>query len=144
MNVKLLNKEMATMTSLFQPDEILFTRYLFFTGKGGVGKTSTACSTAISLADRGKKVLIVSTDPASNLQDVFEMELTNQPNVIPGVLNLYAANLDPEQAAASYREKVVGPYRGKLPDAVIQECLEEVPNWDWLWMSQKKRIRLKR
>lgn len=126
MNVKLLNKEMATMTSLFQPDKILFTRYLFFTGKGGVGKTSTACSTAISLADRGKKVLIVSTDPASNLQDVFEIELTNQPNAIPGVLNLYAANLDPEQAAASYREKVVGPYRGILPDAVIQTMEEQL------------------
>jgi len=114
------------MTSLFQPDQILFTRYLFFTGKGGVGKTSTACSTAITLADRGKKVLIVSTDPASNLQDVFEMELTNEPTAIPGVSNLYAANLDPEQAAASYREKVVGPYRGKLPDAVIQTMEEQL------------------
>lgn len=114
------------MTTLFQPDHMLFTRYLFFTGKGGVGKTSTACSTAITLADRGKKVLIVSTDPASNLQDVFEMELTNQPSPIPGVSRLYAANLDPEQAAASYREKVVGPYRGKLPDAVIQTMEEQL------------------
>ena len=114
------------MTALFQPSTIPLTRYLFFTGKGGVGKTSTACATAISLADSGKKVLIVSTDPASNLQDVFEMELCNQPNPIPEVLNLYAANLDPEQAAADYREKMVGPYRGKLPNSVIQTMEEQL------------------
>jgi arsenite/tail-anchored protein-transporting ATPase len=114
------------MTALFQPSTIPLTRYLFFTGKGGVGKTSTACATAISLADHGKKVLIVSTDPASNLQDVFEMELCNQPNPIPEVMNLYAANLDPEQAAADYREKMVGPYRGKLPDSVIQTMEEQL------------------
>lgn len=114
------------MTALFQPSTIPLTRYLFFTGKGGVGKTSTACATAISLADSGKKVLIVSTDPASNLQDVFEMELCNQPNPISEVLNLYAANLDPEQAAADYREKMVGPYRGKLPDSVIQTMEEQL------------------
>jgi arsenite/tail-anchored protein-transporting ATPase len=117
---------MENMTALFQPYTFPFTRYLFFTGKGGVGKTSTACATAISLADRGKKVLIVSTDPASNLQDVFEMKLSNHPNPIPEVQNLFAANLDPEQAAANYREKMVGPYRGKLPDSVIQTMEEQL------------------
>lgn len=102
------------------------TRHLFFTGKGGVGKTSTACATAIALADEGKKVLIVSTDPASNLQDVFDMDIQNQPTPVSGVRNLYAANLDPEQAAAAYREKVVGPYRGKLPDTVLADMEEQM------------------
>ena len=64
------------MKNLFDPNKIKLTKYLFFTGKGGVGKTSTACATAVSLADSGKRVLLISTDPASNLQDVFETELT--------------------------------------------------------------------
>ncbi|MGZ0879642.1 arsenical pump-driving ATPase [Priestia megaterium] len=110
----------------FQPGKMVQTPFLFFTGKGGVGKTSTACSVAVSLADNGHKVLIVSTDPASNLQDVFEIELRNEPIEIPMVKNLYACNLDPEEAAKTYREKVVGPYRGKLPDAVVSTMEEQL------------------
>ncbi|MBY0213864.1 arsenical pump-driving ATPase [Priestia aryabhattai] len=110
----------------FQPEKIVQTPFLFFTGKGGVGKTSTACAVAVSLADKGNKVLIVSTDPASNLQDVFEVELTNEPIEIPNVRNLYACNLDPEEAAKTYRDKVVGPYRGKLPDSVVSTMEEQL------------------
>lgn len=110
----------------FQPKNLVRTPFLFFTGKGGVGKTSTACAVAVSLADTGHKVLIVSTDPASNLQDVFEVELTNEPIEIPNVQNLYACNLDPEEAAKTYRDKVVGPYRGKLPDSVVSTMEEQL------------------
>ncbi|MGB3569413.1 MAG: arsenical pump-driving ATPase [Priestia megaterium] len=110
----------------FQPKNLVRTPFLFFTGKGGVGKTSTACAVAVSLADTGHKVLIVSTDPASNLQDVFEVELTNEPIEIPNVRNLYACNLDPEEAAKTYRDKVVGPYRGKLPDSVVSTMEEQL------------------
>ncbi|MGX5454452.1 arsenical pump-driving ATPase [Bacillus cereus] len=114
------------MTNLYNPNTIAFTPFLFFTGKGGVGKTSTACATAITLADMGKQVLLISTDPASNLQDVFEIELTNKPKEIPTVPNLQVANLDPETAAHEYKERVVGPYRGKLPDAVIATMEEQL------------------
>ncbi|OSY04358.1 Arsenical pump-driving ATPase [Bacillus mycoides] len=114
------------MTNLYNPNTIAFTPFLFFTGKGGVGKTSTACATAITLADMGKQVLLISTDPASNLQDVFEIELTNKPKEIPSVPNLQVANLDPETAAHEYKERVVGPYRGKLPDAVIATMEEQL------------------
>lgn len=114
------------MTNLYNPNTIAFTPFLFFTGKGGVGKTSTACATAITLADMGKQVLLISTDPASNLQDVFEIELTNKPKEIPSVPNLQVANLDPETAAHEYKEHVVGPYRGKLPDAVIATMEEQL------------------
>ncbi|MEB9382141.1 arsenical pump-driving ATPase [Bacillus cereus] len=114
------------MTNLFNPSTMTFTPFLFFTGKGGVGKTSTACATAITLADMGKRVLLISTDPASNLQDVFEIELTNKPKVIPNVPNLHVANLDPETAAHEYKERVVGPYRGKLPDTVIATMEEQL------------------
>ncbi|CRZ33909.1 arsenite efflux ATP-binding protein ArsA [Herbinix hemicellulosilytica] len=112
--------------NLFDPQNIKLTKYLFYTGKGGVGKTSIACATAVSLADKGKRVLLISTDPASNLQDVFSMELTNKGTPIPGVPNLYVANLDPIQAAAEYRESVIAPYRGKLPASVIANMEEQL------------------
>ncbi len=114
------------MYPLFNPNKTVLTPFLFFTGKGGVGKTSTACATAVSLADQGKKVLLVSTDPASNLQDVLAVELTNDPIAIPSVTNLFACNIDPEASAKTYREKVVGPYRGKLPDAVLATMEEQL------------------
>lgn len=114
------------MLPTFQPKTNIQTPYLFFTGKGGVGKTSTACATSIALAEEGKKVLIVSTDPASNLQDVFETELTNDISEIPGVEGLYACNLDPEEAARDYRESVIGPYKGKLPESVLATMEEQL------------------
>jgi len=110
----------------FNPQAIKLTKYLFFTGKGGVGKTSAACATAVTLADSGKKVLLISTDPASNLQDVFNTELTNKGIPIKDVPNLTVANLDPIKAAAEYRESVIGPYRGKLPDAVLENMSEQL------------------
>lgn len=113
------------MYSLFSP-ELITTRFLFLTGKGGVGKTSTASGVAIALADSGKRVLLVSTDPASNLQDVFEIELTGTPKEVPAVQNLFAVNIDPEESARVYREKVVGPYRGKLPDSVVASMEEQL------------------
>lgn len=111
---------------IFNPQLIALTKYLFFTGKGGVGKTSTACATAVNLADSGKKVLLISTDPASNLQDVFNTELTSKGVAIKDVPNLFVANLDPIQAAAEYRESVIAPYRGKLPEAVINNMEEQL------------------
>jgi arsenite-transporting ATPase len=101
-------------------------RHLFFTGKGGVGKTSTACATAIALADRGRRVLLVSTDPASNLDEVLETALSPQPTAIPAVPGLFALNLDPESAAREYRERVVGPYRGVLPQAAVASIEEQL------------------
>lgn len=101
------------------------TRYVFLTGKGGVGKTSTASSLALTLADRGMRVLLVSTDPASNLQDVFEMELDETPRTVPGTA-LSIANFDPEEAAKQYMERMVGPYRGVLPDVAIQSMEEQL------------------
>ena len=114
------------MYPLFNPKNVELTPFLFYTGKGGVGKTSVACATAVALADQGKKVLLVSTDPASNLQDVLSVELTGEPVEIPAIPNLSAANIDPEAAAKSYREKTVGPYRGKLPDAVLATMEEQL------------------
>ena len=110
----------------FDIKEIDLTKYLFFTGKGGVGKTSTACASAISLADEGNEVLLISTDPASNLQDVFETELDNKGVRIEGVDGLTVANLDPIEAANEYKESVVGPYRGQLPASVIENMEEQL------------------
>lgn len=102
------------------------TRFLFFTGKGGVGKTSLACATAVALADQGKRVLLVSTDPASNLDEVLGCQLNGQPTPIPGVKGLQALNIDPSAAAHAYREKLVGPYRAKLPAAVVRSMEEQL------------------
>jgi arsenite-transporting ATPase len=110
----------------FDLNDIKLTKYLFFTGKGGVGKTSTACATAMTLADQGKKIMLVSTDPASNLQDVFNTTLNNKGVEIDEVPNLVVANFDPEEAAKEYKESVVGPYRGKLPDVVIKNMEEQL------------------
>jgi arsenite-transporting ATPase len=102
------------------------TRFLFFTGKGGVGKTSLACASAIALADQGRSVLLVSTDPASNLDEVLSQKIDGSPTPIPDVNRLFALNIDPEEAAQAYRDRMVDPYRGKLPDAVLQSMEEQL------------------
>ena len=102
------------------------TRHLFFTGKGGVGKTALACAAAISLADRGKRVLLVSTDPASNLDEMLGVKLGNEPTEVPGVPTLRAMNVDPEAAAEAYRERVIAPYRGQKSEADIRTIREQL------------------
>ncbi|MFC7062913.1 arsenical pump-driving ATPase [Halobacillus seohaensis] len=114
------------MYEKYDPTRLPDTPFLFFTGKGGVGKTSTACATAVSLADQGKTVLLVSTDPASNLQDVFEEELTNEWKFLKALPRLAVANLDPEEAAKEHRENTIGPYRGQLPDSLIASMEEQM------------------
>lgn len=104
------------------------TRVLLFTGKGGVGKTSLACSFAVMLADQGKRVLLVSTDPASNLDEVLETPLGTQRLPVPvvGAPGVKALNIDPEAAAAAYRDRVIGPYRGILPPAALNSMEEQL------------------
>ncbi|KGO12851.1 arsenic ABC transporter ATPase [Clostridium botulinum] len=114
------------MFKKFNVEDINLTKYLFFTGKGGVGKTSTACAVAVTLADKGKKIMLVSTDPASNLQDVFNTELNNKGVHIKEVPNLVVANFEPEEAAEEYRESVIAPYRGKLPEVVLRNMEEQL------------------
>jgi len=114
------------------------TRYMFFTGKGGVGKTSLACATAVALADRGKRVLLVSTDPASNLGQVFECNVDARPNPVPGVAGLSAMNIEPEAAAAAYRERIIGPLRGtetrnslpQIEEQLSGACTTEIATFD--------------
>ncbi|MGT2508269.1 arsenical pump-driving ATPase [Cupriavidus basilensis] len=101
------------------------TRFLFFTGKGGVGKTSLSCATGLALAESGRTVLIVSTDPASNLDEVLGVGLSQVPTSVPGASGLFALNIDPEAAAHGYRERMVAPYRGILPAAAIQSMEEQ-------------------
>lgn len=100
--------------------------FLFFTGKGGVGKTSLSCATAIHLARQGKKILLVSTDPASNVGQVFSQEIGNKITTISTVAGLSALEIDPQQAALLYRERIVGPVRGALPDDVVKGIEEQL------------------
>jgi arsenite-transporting ATPase len=102
------------------------TRHLFFTGKGGVGKTTTASAVAVALAECGLRTLLVSTDPASNLDDVFAITAGSAPTPVPGVANLQVLNIDPERAAAGYRERTLAPYRGVLPDSAIASMEEQL------------------
>lgn len=101
-------------------------RFLFFTGKGGVGKTSIACATAIQLADSGHQVLLVSTDPASNVGQVFGITIGNHITPIKTVPGLAALEIDPQAAAQAYRDRIVGPVRGVLPDAVVKGIEEQL------------------
>ncbi len=101
-------------------------RFLFFTGKGGVGKTSIACATAIKLAESGRRVLLVSTDPASNVGQVFGVTIGDKVTIIPDILNLSALEIDPQVAAQVYRERITGPVRGKLPEAVVKGIEEQL------------------
>ncbi|WP_330084392.1 arsenical pump-driving ATPase [Methylocystis iwaonis] len=101
-------------------------RFLFFTGKGGVGKTSLACATAIRLAEAGRRVLLVSTDPASNVGQVFKVSIGNKITPISDVPRLFALEIDPEAAAQAYRDRIVGPVRGKLPETVVKGIEEQL------------------
>lgn len=101
-------------------------RFLFFTGKGGVGKTSLACATAIRLAEAGAQVLLVSTDPASNVGQVFGVEIGNRITDIAAVPGLRALEIDPEAAAQAYRDRLVDPVRGVLPDDVVKGIEESL------------------
>ena len=101
-------------------------KYIFFSGKGGVGKTTTACATAIHLATEGKRTLIVSTDPASNLSDVFEMEIGHRITEVAGVERLHAMEIDPDAAASEYKERIIAPYRDVMPAEVIASIDEQL------------------
>ena len=100
--------------------------YAFFTGKGGVGKTSLACATAVWLADRGKRVLLVSTDPASNVGQVFQIDIGNRITPIAAAPGLDALEIDPMAAAQAYRDRIVGPVRGVLPPDVVKGIEEQL------------------
>ena len=114
------------------------TKYLFFTGKGGVGKTSLACATAVELADSGKVVLLVSTDPASNLKDVLESPVDENISPIHGINNLFAINIDPENSAEEYRNRVTRPLEGisskeeikKIREDLSGACTTEIASFD--------------
>ncbi|MGI9143628.1 MAG: arsenical pump-driving ATPase [Fluviibacter sp.] len=100
--------------------------FIFFTGKGGVGKTSIACASAVRLADAGRKTLLVSTDPASNVGQVFGAKIGNTITPIPGVPILSALEIDPQAAAQAYRDRIVGPVRGTLPESVVKGIEEQL------------------
>jgi arsenite-transporting ATPase len=102
------------------------TRYVLFTGKGGVGKTTTASGAAVALASAGVRTLLISTDPASNLDDVFGLTAGSEPTPVADLSSLWVANIDPEQAAADYRERALAPYRGILPDSALATMEEQL------------------
>ena len=101
-------------------------QFLFFTGKGGVGKTSMSCAISIALAKNDKKVLLISTDPASNLDEVLDTKLSSTPTKVNNVENLEAMNINPVIAAHEYKEKMVAPFRGVLPKSAIDQMEEQL------------------
>ncbi len=120
----LLNRSQPIAT--LSPNLFSSGRFVFFTGKGGVGKTSLACAVSVSLAESGRRVLLISTDPASNLQDVFGREVGTTPSPIPEAPNLEVVNIDPEAAATEYRKAALAPYVGLLPESVLANMEEQL------------------
>jgi arsenite-transporting ATPase len=102
------------------------TKFIFFSGKGGVGKTSMACTQAVRFADEGKRTLIVTTDPASNLADVFEQEIGHQIMPITGIPNLWAMEIDPDKATQEYVERALAPLRSAFPAQMVQVMEEQM------------------
>lgn len=113
------------------------TKYLFFSGKGGVGKTTMACATAVHYAEQGKRTLIITTDPASNLADVFETEIGHKITPL-GVPNLWGMEIDPDKATEEYRERILAPMRAVMPGDVMKvmeeqfnsPCTTEIASFD--------------
>jgi arsenite/tail-anchored protein-transporting ATPase len=114
------------------------TKFIFFSGKGGVGKTSMACTTAVYHADKGEKTLIVTTDPAANLSDVFELEIGHRVTKIEGFNNLYAMEIDPYEATNEYKERSLAPMRELFDEELLKiveeqlsgPCTEEMASFD--------------
>jgi arsenite-transporting ATPase len=114
------------------------TKYLFFTGKGGVGKTSLACATAIKMADVGNLILLVSTDPASNLKDVLDTQVDENIRPVKGIDRLFAININPEKSAEEYRNRVIQPLEGiaskeeikKIREDLSGACTTEIASFD--------------
>ena len=101
-------------------------RFLFFTGKGGVGKTSIACATAMQLAEAGRRILLVSTDPASNVGQVFGITIGSNITPVEAVAGLFALEIDPQEAAQHYRDRIVKPVRNLLPESVVKNIEEQL------------------
>ena len=101
-------------------------KFLFFSGKGGVGKTSMACATAVQLADQGRRTLIVTTDPASNLADVFEQPIGHKVTPIAGAPGLWAMEINPDAATTEYKEKALAPLRALFPAEVVKVIEEQM------------------
>ena len=112
-------------------------QYIFFSGKGGVGKTTMACATAVHYAEQGRKTLIITTDPASNLADVFETEIGHKITPL-GIPNLWGMEIDPDKATEEYRERILAPMRAVMPKDVIKvleeqfnsPCTTEIASFD--------------
>jgi arsenite/tail-anchored protein-transporting ATPase len=95
--------------------KLMNTQFIFFSGKGGVGKTSMACATAVRHADAGKRTLIITTDPAANLADVFEQPIGHHMTPLTGIANLWAMEIDPDSATEEYKERALAPLRDIFP-----------------------------
>jgi arsenite-transporting ATPase len=114
------------------------TKFIFFSGKGGVGKTSMACTTGIYYADLGKRTLIVTTDPAANLSDVFEQEIGHKITKINGIENLFAMEIDSDEATKEYKERSLAPMREFFDEEMLRiaeeqlsgPCTEEMASFD--------------
>ncbi|MFA5838071.1 MAG: TRC40/GET3/ArsA family transport-energizing ATPase [Bellilinea sp.] len=125
-----MNKDLKQLTT---PDGT--TKYLFFGGKGGVGKTTLATATAVWFADHNYKTTIVSTDPTVSLSAMFGQEIGGEARIpIHHVPNLCGLNINPNDAKGVFQSRlnsVMGQMTGTFGgDVISTPCAEEMATFD--------------
>ena len=101
-------------------------KFVFFGGKGGVGKTTVSCAYALKCARDGLKTLVVSTDPAHSTSDVFDQQFGDEPQAVEGYENLSAMELDPDEEVERHMMEIKRTMSDQVSPAIVNEIDRQI------------------